>query len=319
MLVQILILIAGLLLIIFGADYLVEGSSSIAKKLKVNEFVIGLTIVGIGTSAPELVVSFMGALKGNADIALGNVIGSNILNTLLILGITAIIYPIKISKNNSKKDIPLNIFVTILLILFGLNYKPIELGTINRIEGLIFIILFALYMYFSFNTDKKDTEQKIENGKAKEINILIALIMMIGGLAALIYGGRLFVNSAINIAKIFGVSDKFIAITILAGGTSMPELATCIVAACKKRDEMALGNILGSNIANILLILGGSAIISPLTMSGISYFDLITLLISSIIIWLSIFTFKKQTLDRKDGILFLSIEFAYFLFLIINL
>lgn len=319
MLVQILILLGGLILILLGANYLVDGSSSIAKRFGISEFVIGLTIVGIGTSSPEMVVSFMSAIKGNADMAIGNIVGSNIFNTLMILGITALVAPLAITKENLKKDIPLNIIVTALLIILGMNFTLFGIGenTISRIDGLILLGIFACYMWVSFKSDKGD-EAEGEEGTVSR-NLAVSIIMVIGGLAALIFGGRIFVNSATALAQMFGVSDKFIAITVMAAGTSMPELATCVVAALKGRGQLALGNVLGSNISNILLILGGSALICPLSFSGMTSIDLVVVFLCAVFIFLSAFLFRKKELDRVEGVLFLLTEAAYMWYLISNL
>ena len=318
-LIQALILLGGLLLILFGANYLVEGSSSIAKKFGISEFVIGLTIVGIGTSAPEMVVSFLSAFQGKADMAIGNIVGSNIFNTMLILGITAVISPLAITSSNLKKDVPLNIIVTTLLIVLGLNSTLFGLGedSLSRIDGLILLGIFAWYLWSSF---KSDTAESEENGEDIVVrNGIISAIMVIGGLTALIIGGRLFVNSATSLAQMFGVSDKFIAITVMAAGTSMPELATCVVAAVKGRGQLALGNVLGSNISNILLILGGSALITPLSFAGMTIVDLGVVLLCSICILLSAYLFRKKELDRIEGVIFLLMEAAYMWYLISNL
>ena len=319
MLTQILILISGLVLILLGANYLVDGASSIAKRFGISEFVIGLTIVGIGTSSPEMVVSFMSAIKGNADMAIGNIAGSNIFNSLMILGITALVAPLAITKENLKKDIPLNIIVTALLIILGMNFTLFGIGenTISRIDGLILLGIFACYMWISFKSDKGD-EAEGEEGTVSR-NLAVSIIMVIGGLAALIFGGRLFVNSATTLAQMFGVSDKFIAITVMAAGTSMPELATCVVAALKGRGQLALGNVLGSNISNILLILGGSALICPLSFSGMTPVDLVVVFLCAVFIFLSAFLFRKKELDRVEGVLFLLTEAAYMWYLISNL
>ncbi|MGM9747572.1 MAG: calcium/sodium antiporter [Candidatus Cryptobacteroides sp.] len=321
MTIQILLLIAGLLLILFGANYLVEGSSSVAKKSGISEFVIGLTIVGIGTSTPEMVVSFMSAIKGNADISIGNIVGSNIFNTMLILGVTALISPLVITKTNLRRDIPMNIIATMLLILLGLNQTIFGIGsnTLSRIDGLILLSLFAYYLYTSFKNDSSEDEVEEEGGEIKLYSGLVSTIMIIGGLAGLIFGGRLFVNSATEIATILGVSDAFIAITVMAGGTSLPELATCIVAAAKKRGQLALGNILGSNISNILLILGGSSLINPLTLKGITPVDFGTMLIGSIFILASAYLFQKKKLDRIEGAILLLMEAGYMTWLIASI
>lgn len=316
-LIQTLILIGGLLLILLGANYLVDGSSSIAKKFGISEFIIGLTIVGIGTSAPEMVVSFMSSFQGKADMAIGNIVGSNIFNTMLILGITAVIAPLTITRNNLKKDIPLNIIVTILLITLGMNETLFGFGNdqLSRIDGIILLAIFAWYLWSSFKEDQPDED---ENGIVVK-NGIVSTLMIVGGLAGLIAGGKLFVNSATALAQMFGVSDKFIAITVMAAGTSMPELATCVVAALKGRGQLALGNILGSNISNILLILGGSALISPLSFSGMTTVDLGLILVGAVFILLSSYMFRKKELDRIEGIILILIEISYMWYLISNL
>ena len=319
MILQIALLVGGLLLILFGANYLVDGSSSIARRFGLSEFVIGLTIVGIGTSTPEMVVSFLSAIQGKADMAIGNVVGSNIFNTLLILGVSALICPIKITRNAIRKDLPLNIGVTILLIILGLNVTLFGIGNDNvlsRIDGAILLAIFVWYLWASFKNDsaQDDAEEDI-----KRYSLPISIAMILGGLAGLVLGGRLFVNAATEIAKAMGMSEKFIAITIMAAGTSMPELATSAVAAFKKRAQLALGNIVGSNISNILLILGGSALIHPLSFAGMTIVDLGTLLGCTILILLSAITFKKKQLDRIEGLILLMGEAAYMWYLIANI
>ena len=314
---QILLLIGGLALIVFGADWLVDGASGIARRFGLSEFVIGLTIVGMGTSAPEMVVSFIGAFQGNADIAIGNVVGSNIMNTLLILGVTALILPMVITPSNWKRDIPMNILITVLLIVLGLEYTIFHFGTngLSRWDGGILIALFIAYMVLSFKGNKPDEE----DAPAKQRSVWMCLLLIVAGIAGLAFGGKLFVNNATELARALGVSDKFIAITILAGGTSMPELATCVVAAAKKKGQLALGNIIGSNVFNILLILGGSALISPLSFDHITYVDLGVLLVSALALLTAGFVGRKKVIDRLDGGLFLLIWAAYMAYLIYNL
>lgn len=318
MLIECLLLIVGLALVVLGADFLVDGASSIAKKFGVSDFVIGLTIVGMGTSAPEMVVSFIGALQGNGNIAIGNVVGSNIFNVFMILGATALILPMDITPMNRKKDIPLNIVITLIFIALGMSRTLFGIGddVLGRLDGAILLVLFAAYIYMCFRFDTANQTETNENEKV--IKPTLAAVLIVAGLAGLVFGGRMFVNSATSIAKMLNVSDKLIAITILAGGTSMPELVTCIVAAFKKKGQLALGNILGSNVFNILLILGGSALLHPLSMAGMSYVDLGALLLSSLVIWASIHTNKKNQLDRADGLLLLLLEAAYMTFLIIK-
>ena len=316
---EIALLIAGLAMILFGANWLVNGSSSIAKRFGISEFVIGLTIVGIGTSSPEMVVSFLSSLQGKADMAIGNIAGSNIFNTLLILGITALISPLTITKSNLKRDIPLNIIVTIILRLLGMNFTIFGAGKdqLCRIDGAILLVIFVLYLWSSFKSDSSDEENGGEG--IKEYSTFMSISMVAAGLAALIFGGKIFVNSATELAKMFGVSDKFIAITVMAAGTSMPELATCVVAALKGRGQLALGNVLGSNIANILLILGGSALISPLSFSGMTYVDIGILLLCAAFIFASAFLFKKKQLDRYEGAILVLTEVGYMWYLISSL
>ena len=317
MILQFFILAAGLILILLGANYLVDGASSVAKKFGLSEFIIGVTIVGIGTSAPEMVVSILSAIQGKADMAIGNVVGSNIFNTFMILGVTALIAPLTITKDNLKKDIPLNIVVTALLILLGMNLSIFGVGEniICRLDGALMLGIFVWYLWSSFRNGKTDDE----DSDIKIYPMWLAAVMIIGGLAGLVFGGRLFVNSATEIAKAMGVSDKFIAITIMAAGTSMPELATCVVAALKGRGQLALGNILGSNISNILLILGVSSIITPLSMNGITVVDMSAVLISAIFIFLSVYLFKKKQLDRIEAVLLLLMEAGYMWYLIANI
>lgn len=319
MLTDILLLLAGLLLVIFGADWLVDGASAIARKLHVSEFVIGLTIVGFGTSCPELVVSVTGAVNGISDISIGNVIGSNIFNTFLILGLTALIMPIAITRNNKRRDIPTTLLVTFLLVFCGMGHTLFGIGAedgLSRVEGIVFLVLFAIYLYSCFKNDEVSPE---EEAQAKDIKPLLAVLLTLAGLAGLVLGGHWFVDSAVRLAHALGVSDKFIAITLLAGGTSLPELAACTVAAAKKKGQLALGNILGSNIFNILLILGISATIRPISFANISFVDMAALLASMIMVWLSSYTFKKDKIDRWEGGIFLLAFIAYYIWLFIKL
>ena len=318
--VQILILLGGLVLILLGSNYLVDGSSSIAKKFGISEFVIGLTIVGIGTSTPEMVVSFLSAIQGKANMAIGNIVGSNIFNTLMILGITALVSPLAITKSNIKKDIPVNIVVTVLLILLGLNQTIFGVGNdmLSRFDGIILLGIFGWYLWSSFKSDSSADSDSEEDGIAVRNN-LVSVVMILGGLAGLIFGGRIFVNSATALSQMFGVSDKFIAITVMAAGTSMPELDTCVVADLKGNGQLALGNVLGSNIFNILLILGGSSLIQPLSFAGITLVDMLTILAGAILIFLSAFMFRKKELDRIEGAIFVILMAAYMWYLIANL
>ena len=317
MFIQIIILIAGLLLILAGANYLVEGSSSVARKSGISEFVIGLTIVGIGTSTPEMVVSFISSYQGNADMAIGNVVGSNIFNTMLILGVTALIMPLKITRNTLHRDIPMNIIATMMLIIMGLNCTIFGIGndTISRIDGIILLAVFAYYLYLSFKNDAGSEQEE----ETRTFSTALSIIMIAGGLAGLILGGKLFVNSASEIARLCNVPEAFIAITVMAGGTSLPELATCVVAAAKKRGQLSLGNIIGSNISNILLIIGGAAVVRPLPVKGITPVDFVVMLLSAIMILASAYLFKKKELDRVEGVILLLTWGGYMAWLITSL
>lgn len=312
MVLQILWLLVGLALIVFGADWLVDGASAIARKAGISEFVIGLTIVGFGTSCPELVVSLTGAIQGNADISVGNVIGSNIFNTLLILGMTAVIAPIAVTRSNSRRDIPIVVLVTFLFAFFCVSGSEIK-----RWEGVVFLLVFIAYMVYCFKTD--DGSSSREAAEVKVRNIWIAILLVAAGLGGLILGGQLFVNNATAIARALGVSDKFIAITLLAGGTSLPELATCIVAAAKKKDQLALGNVLGSNVFNILLILGASAVVTPLSTLAITWVDLAVILLSVVMVWLWTYTGKRYKIDRWEAILMLLCFAGYYTWLFLKL
>lgn len=309
-------LITGLALILLGANYLVDGSSSIAKKFGLSEFVIGLTIVGIGTSTPEMVVSFMSSIQDKATMAIGNIVGSNIINTLLILGVTAAISPLLITKDNIRKDIPLNIGVTLLLILLGMKNTIFGIGSneLSRWDGALFLIIFVIYMWKSFTSKSTDQAGQEDEGIELYPNWM-SVIFIVSGLIGLIMGGKVFVTNAVRLAQEFNVSEKLIAITIMALGTSLPELATCIVAALKGRGQLALGNILGSNIFNIILILGGASLIRPLSYAGINIVDSVTLLLSSVMILLTAYTFKKNMIDRVEGLIFLGIEIVYIWYL----
>ena len=310
MTIQILLLIVGLALIVFGAEWLVDGASAVARRAGISEFVIGLTIVGFGTSCPELVVSLTGALEGNADISVGNVVGSNIFNTLLILGMTAVIAPVAVTRANSRRDIPITLLATFIFAFLAYTW-----GSINRLEGILFLVLFAGYMFYCFRTDTGITG----GDEIKQRSLWLALLLVVAGLAGLAIGGRLFVDNAVEIARAVGVSDKFIAITLLAGGTSLPELATCIVAAAKKKGQLALGNILGSNVFNILLILGTSAVVTPLSTLALTWVDYGVLLLSAVMVWLWTYTGRRDRVDRWEAVLMLLTFFGYYTWLFMKL
>ncbi len=273
-----LFLAIGLGLLLLSADLLVDSSVAIAQRAKISNFIIGLTIVGMGTSSPELFVGILSALNGSGDVAMGNVVGSNIANILLILGVSAVILPFSIERTTQRRDIPFGIFATILLLLIS-NDKilpGIKENTVSRVDGIIFLCLFAAYMAYVVGGKKRDPkdsqDEADEPTKSKFTgkNPVLLWAIAIASLAGLIYGGNLFLDSAKNLARAWGMSEAVIAITIVAVGTSLPELITSIVAACKNNPQLALGNVLGSNVFNILFVLGISATVKPITVVDIN-------------------------------------------------
>ena len=325
---NILLLIGGLILILLGANGLTDGAASVAKRFRIPPIVIGLTIVAFGTSAPELTVSVSSALKGSADIAIGNVVGSNIFNTLMIVGCTALFAPIVITRNTLRKEIPLCILSSIVLLICANDVfldKASE-NILNRVDGLLLLCFFVIFMGYTFAIASKPAtiEQQAEHPVIEEETEIKSLpwwqsiLYIIGGLAALIYGGQLFVDGATGIARNLGVSESIIGLTLVAGGTSLPELATSIVAALKKNPEIAIGNVIGSNLFNIFFVLGCSASITPLHLSGITNFDLFTLVGSGILLWLFGLFFAKRTITRIEGGIMILCYVAYTVVLIYN-
>ena len=326
---NILLLIGGLILILLGANGLTDGAASVAKRFRIPPIVIGLTIVAFGTSAPELTVSVSSALKGSADIAIGNVVGSNIFNTLMIVGCTALFAPIVITRNTLRKEIPLCILSSIVLLICAndvfLDKAPENI--LNRVDGLLLLCFFLIFMGYTFAIASKPVtmEQQAEHPVIEEETEIKSLpwwqsiLYIIGGLAALIYGGQLFVDGATGIARNLGVSESIIGLTLVAGGTSLPELATSIVAALKKNPEIAIGNVIGSNLFNIFFVLGCSASITPLRLSGITNFDLFTLVGSGILLWLFGLFFAKRTITRIEGGIMILCYVAYTVVLIYNI
>lgn len=312
MLLSIVLLLVGLGLVVYGSDILVDGASSVARKIGISEFVIGIIIVGFGTSCPELVVSVTGAIDGNSAVSLGNVTGSNIFNILMILGLTAILSPIAITKDNKTKDIPILLCVTIFFCLVALK------GTINRLDAVLFLAIFAIYLLYNFKAGKAEAAAIEEEVVEKNYGTFLSILMIVGGLAGLIFGGKLFVNNAVTLAHALGASDKFIAVTILAVGTSLPELMTCVVAAAKKKGQLALGNIVGSNVFNILLILGISGLIHPLDTHSFNYVDMATLTASVLALFIFANASKKSQLSKPAGISFLLMEVVYMIYLFLK-
>lgn len=309
--VNILLLLVGLGLVVLGADWLVNGASSIARMAGISEFVIGLTIVGFGTSCPELVVSLSGAIEGNSDISVGNVVGSNIFNVLFILGLTAMVLPVGMTDKNRRIDIPITLGVTILLVILGIT-GSMSGPVISRWEGVLMLLVFSVYLFYCFKSDSKDEFSETQRAT---LSITKSIALTLTGLAGLIFGGDLFVDSATALARQIGVSDKFIAVTILAGGTSLPELATSLVAAIKGKEQLALGNILGSNVFNAMMILGLSSVITPLSFASMTIVDIITLVLSAVLLLIWAYTGRKNRIDRREGAAMLLCYVAYNVFL----
>ena len=308
-----IILLVSLAGIVFGADFLVAGAVSIARRYKVSDFVIGAAIVGVGTSMPELVVSFIGALNGNADVAIGNVVGSNIFNVLGILGLTAIFFPVAIDRKNMKFESPLCIGVSVLLTILVFNFFNGSPAVISRPDGLVLLAVFAGFMWYSFYRDRKAAADTIDEPSSEDKTpFWLAIVKVVGGLALLITSCDLFVDNAVKIANSFGVNDAFISLTLIACGTSLPELAASIAAAVKKNTQMALGNIVGSNIFNITLILGLSSQVMPLTSAGITIVDYMVMIAAAIIPML--FGLKGR-IGRAGGfVMFISfVAYTYYL------
>ena len=305
---DIVALIGGLLLILVGANALTDGAASVAKRFNISSLVIGLTIVAFGTSAPELTVSIVSALKGSADMAIGNVVGSNIFNTLMIVGCTAAIVPIGMNKGTLSKEIPLCILASIVLFICGNDVliNGAAENTISSSDG-----IFLGYTFAIAHNGNGEEETKIKLMPVWKSGVFIA-----GGLAGLIYGGQFFVDGASGIARGLGVSESIIGLTLVAGGTSLPELATSVVAALKKNPEMAIGNVIGSNLFNIFFVLGCSATISPLNMKGITNADLGVLIGSCVLLYLFGLFIRKRTITRLEGIVMVLCYIAYMIYLI---
>ena len=320
LIVDVICILVGLVMILVGSDWLVDGASGVARKYGISEFVIGMTIVGIGTSMPELVSSAISAIGGHGDMALGNVTGSNICNVLLILGVTALISPIGYTKSNIRKDIPLALAVSLFLLLVLYNGFGLFGGVpgISRVDAMFLLLFFVIFMADSFKSGKQDAVAE-EFEEVKPMPIGKAAVLIVLGLAGLVFGGRLFVDHTVNIAEQFQVSEAFISITLMAVGTSLPELATCVVAAMKGKNQLALGNVIGSNIFNILLIIGASGLISPFEIQSISAVDMAMVVVVVAMLWMAALTFKKRELDRVEGAIFLLCYIGYITYLSLNI
>lgn len=315
-----ILLIIGFVLLIKGADFFVDGSSSVAKILKVPTIIIGLTVVAFGTSMPELSVSVTAALRGSNDLAVSNVLGSNIFNLLVVLGCCALVKPVAAKWSLLKKEFPFSILITIILLLVDSDFSIMKVldgnkgFVLGRWAGLLFLILFVLYIYATVKSALRSRAEAkdMEEEEYKTMSPLKSGVYIVIGLIGIVWGGNLVVDSASNIALTFGWSQTFIGLTIVALGTSLPELVTSVVAARKGENDLAVGNVVGSNIFNILLILGVSSFITPITLDVTAVYDTIILIIASIIVYVS--AISKREIQRKEGILFLVCYFAFFLY-----
>lgn len=309
-----ILLIVGLVLLTYGANLLTKGCVGMAARFRVPEFIVGLTVMAVGTSMPELTVSTLSAINGNSDMAIGNVTGSNIFNTLIILGICAMIRPMVFTKENIRRDIPICIAASALLLVMALYIGTPE--GVGRVEGIILFLLYIAFVLYSIRSAKKDApdaEAGTDDGKQAEATMGWGKILffIVVGLAGLIYGGNLCLDSATAIARAWGVSEAIIAITIVAAGTSLPELASSVAAIANGKLSLALGNIIGSNVANILLILGLCGSIKPLTMGGITPLDMWMVVGSAVLLLLSALAIGQRRITRFEGVLYLAIYVAY--------
>ncbi|MGD8522912.1 MAG: calcium/sodium antiporter [Desulfobacterales bacterium] len=309
--------IIGFIFLIKGADFLVDGASSIARRLNISDLVIGLTVVAFGTSMPELFVNIIASFKGNTDIAIGNVIGSNIANVFLILGVASVIYPLAVTKGTVFKEIPFSLLAAIVLFVAANDQllDGSQLSELTRIDGLVFLSFFIIFIYYTSSIAAR-IEGMEEHVGAKQHGWPLSFLYIILGLIGLTLGGKWIVDGAVALATKFGMSESLVGLTIVAVGTSLPELATSAVAAYKRNADIAVGNVVGSNIFNIFFVLGISAIIKPLPFQMKNNLDIGVVIFSSLLLFLFMFTGKKRSLDRWEGLLFLLCYVSYIFYLV---
>jgi cation:H+ antiporter len=315
--ITILLFIIGIIILIKGADLLVDGATSVAKRIGISTIVVGLTIVSFGTSAPELVINIFASIKGKSDIAIGNVLGSNIANILLVLSISAVIYPIVFKSNTKWKEIPFSL-LAIIVFAFMVNdsfFNGESFSGLTRNDGLVLLSFFVIFLYYSFSISKVGIENTNEI-PSRLYSLPRSILLMIIGLAGLTIGGRWIVNGAVSIATTFGISEAFIASTIVAVGTSLPELATSAVASYKRNVDIAVGNVIGSNIFNIFFVLGISSIINPLPFSQSLRINVWVVIIATLLLFLFMFIDKRHILKRWEGVVFIMLYIGYIISLI---
>jgi cation:H+ antiporter len=312
------LLVFGFIFLIKGADYLVQGSSSLAKKLRVSDLIIGLTIVALGTSTPELVVNLVASFRGTADLAIGNVLGSNIANILLILGVSATIYPLVVHKNTVYKEIPFAL-LAVLALFFLVNDQDLasqKANLLSRGDGLVLLLFFLVFMYYVFSVavSKPNSEDAVLEEDIQVLPMWQSWMMIIAGILGLVFGGQWVVDSAVAIAKTLGVSEKLIGLTIVAIGTSLPELVTSAMAAYRQKTDIAVGNVVGSNIMNILFILALTAVVSPLSFSNDLQVDLWMVIGVTVLLFLALFVGKRRLLERWQGVTFITVYLMYIVY-----
>ncbi len=325
MILSILAIVVGLIILIIGAEGLVRGASSIAAKFRISPLVIGLTVVSFGTSAPELTVNLLSAFQGSPDLAVANVIGSNIVNILLILGICAIIVPLSVKSSTVWKEIPLALLGVVLIFIMGNDqlFDGTPLNALTRTDGIALLALMAIFMYYIFGmaqNDRKASKSKTDDAEdVSQYGTLFSIGLTVAGLVGLVVGGRLLVTGAIDIAEAAGLSEALIGLTIVAIGTSLPELATSVVAALKKQADIAIGNIVGSNIFNVFFVLGVTSTILPLPLSSTLNFDVVVAIIASLLLFIFMFTGRvKRRLVRWEGVVFVGLYVAYLAYLVVR-
>ncbi|MCH5319957.1 MAG: calcium/sodium antiporter [Paramuribaculum sp.] len=321
--INLLLLALGVVVILIGANILTDGAAAIARKCGISELVTGLTIVAFGTSAPELVIGLFSAIKGSSELAVGNVVGSNIFNIFIILGLTAVIKPIKVKKSVMNNEIPLVLLAAVSLFIIGLapiidSHAPMQ---VSRVDGLLLLLFFVIFLRFTFESARSAApdDPLAENASSKKnMGWPKALIFVILGLAGLVAGGEWFVRGASGVAAALGVSEAIIGLTIVAAGSSLPELATSVTAALKGKPDIALGNVIGSNIFNIFLVLGTTAVVRPLSFGNIGYVDLSVQLIAAILFWVVAKFYKTRTITRPEGSILVALYIIYTIWLIMN-
>ena len=309
--------IFGFIVLIKGASLLVDGSASIAKKLKISSIVIGLTIVAFGTSAPEFIVNIFASMSGNTDIAIGNILGSNIVNVFLILGIASIIYPLTTKKNTVWKEIPMSLLAALILgvLVNDVRIDNAVFSGLSKIDGIVLLSFFIIFLYYTFGIAKVSDEET-DTAEIKDLSYVRSSLYIVLGLVGLVLGGKWIVDGAVQIATMLHISESLIGLTVVAIGTSLPELATSAIAAYKKQPDIAIGNVVGSNIFNIFWILGFSALIKPLPFNSSSDVDIIMTIFASLLLFIVMFVGKRHVLQRWQGVAMILIYIAYIVFLV---